>query len=277
MTKKQHDRDKHETDKLIKRLRRHTGQAIGDFSMIQDQDHVMVCMSGGKDSFALLDLLLMLRESAPISFDITAVNLDQSQPNFPDDILPSYLDQKGVAYRIVKRDTYGIVKRLIPDGKTSCSLCSRLRRGILYKTAAEIGATKIALGHHRSDIVETFFLNMFYGGTLKAMPPKLLSDDGNHVVIRPLAYCREEDLEEFAKVQNYPVIPCDLCGSQPNLQRQVIKEMLRTWDKQYPGRVETIFRALGTVVPSHLMDQTLHDFADLQAYRPGNLPEQAAF
>ena len=265
MTKKQWERDKHEDDKLVKRLRRNVGQAIADFNMIEDSDHVMVCMSGGKDSYALLDLLLMLRESAPVDFAITAVNLDQKQPGFPEEVLPNYLTAKGVPFRIVERDTYTIVKRLIPEGKTTCSLCSRLRRGILYKTAQEIGATKIALGHHRSAIIETFFLNMFYGGTLKAMPPKLTSDDGNNVVIRPLAYCKEEDLVRFAETQDYPIIPCDLCGSQPNLQRQVIKDMLREWDKKQPGRIETIFRSLGNIVPSHLMDHSLFPFKDIMA------------
>jgi len=264
MTKKQHDRNKHETDKLIKRLRRHTGQAIADYSMVEDGDHVMVCMSGGKDSYALLDLLLMLRDSAPVDFRVTAVNLDQKQPGFPEEVLPNYLKKKKVDFRIVQRDTYTIVKRLIPEGNTTCSLCSRLRRGILYKTASEIGATKIALGHHRSDNMETFFLNLFYGGTLKAMPPKLVSDDGNHVVIRPLAYCREQDLQAYARVQEFPIIPCDLCGSQPNLQRQVIKETLLGWEKTQPGRVETIFRALSHVTPSHLLDPNLYEFRNLQ-------------
>jgi tRNA 2-thiocytidine biosynthesis protein TtcA len=263
MTKKQHDRDKREYDKLVKRLRRNVGQAIADYSMIEHGDHIMVCMSGGKDSYTLLDLLLMLQESAPVDFTITAVNLDQKQPGFPEDVLPTYLSQKGIPFRIVERDTYSIVKRLIPEGKTTCSLCSRLRRGILYKTAKELGATKVALGHHRSDILETFFLNMFYGGTLKAMPPKLVSDDGNHVVIRPLAYCKEEDILAFSQEQEYPIIPCDLCGSQPNLQRQVIKDMLQVWDKKNPGRIETIFRSLSNAIPSHLMDPKLYNFRDL--------------
>lgn len=265
MTKKQWEKDKHEYDKLVKRLRRNLGQAIDEYQMIKDGDHIMVCMSGGKDSYALLDLLLMLRESAPIDYRITAVNLDQKQPGFPEDVLPQYLREKGVDFRIVERDTYAVVKRLIPEGKTACSLCSRLRRGILYKTASEIGASKIALGHHRSDIIETFFLNLFYGGKLKAMPPKLTSDDGKHVVIRPLAYCKEEDLERFAQQQAFPIIPCDLCGSQPNLQRQVTKDMLREWDRKFPGRVESIFRAMANVVPSHLMDHQLFPFRELVA------------
>jgi tRNA 2-thiocytidine biosynthesis protein TtcA len=265
MTKKQHDRDRLEANKLIKRLRRLTGSAISDYGMIEAGDHVMVAMSGGKDSYALLDILLMLRDAAPIDFAITAVNLDQKQPGFPAHILPAYLESRGVPYRIVEQDTYSVVKRVIPEGQTTCSLCSRLRRGVLYNTAAEIGATKIALGHHRDDIMETLFLNMFYGGTIKGMPPKLVSDDGRNVVIRPLAYCREADLAALAEQRGYPLIPCDLCGSQPNLQRQVIKEMLRDWEKRHPGRVETIFRSMANIIPSHMMDRDLHDFQGIAA------------
>lgn len=265
MTRKEFEKTEHEAAKRLKRLRRNVGQAIADYSMIEDGDHVMVCMSGGKDSYSLLDLLLLLQEAAPISFRITAVNLDQKQPGFPEEVLPTYLKEKGVDFRIVERDTYSIVKRLIPEGRTTCSLCSRLRRGILYKTAEEIGADKIALGHHRGDILETFFLNMFYGGTLKAMPPKLASDDGKHIVIRPLAYCSENDLAAFAEERAYPIIPCDLCGAQPNLQRQVIKGMLEQWEKNNPGRIETMFRALSHVTSSHLLDRSLFDFGAVKA------------
>lgn len=247
-------------NKLQKRLRRNVGQAIADFNMIEEGDRVMVCLSGGKDSYTMLDILQNLQKSAPINFTLIAVNLDQKQPGFPEDILPAYLDKQGVEYKIVEENTYGIVKEIIPEGKTTCSLCSRLRRGILYRTASELGATKIALGHHRDDILQTLFLNMFYGGKLKGMPPKLMSDDGKHVVIRPLAYCREKDIERFAVAREYPIIPCNLCGSQPNLQRQVIKDMLRDWDKQYPGRIETMFSAMQNVVPSHLNDHKLFDF-----------------
>ena len=254
----------HENNKLHKRLCRQVGQAIGDFNMIEDGDKVMVCLSGGKDSYALLDILMTLRERAPIDFDIIAVNLDQKQPNFPADILPAYLTKLGVAFHIENQDTYSIVKRLIPEGKTTCSLCSRLRRGILYRVADELGATKIALGHHRDDILETFFLNMFFGGKLKAMPAKLQSDDGKHIVIRPMAYVKEEDSERYAEVKQFPIIPCDLCGSQENLQRKQIKGLMRDWEKKFPGRVESIFSALSTVVPSHLMDRDLFGFADLK-------------
>ena len=254
----------HENNKLHKRLCRQVGQAIGDFNMIEEGDKVMVCLSGGKDSYALLDILMTLRERAPINFDIIAVNLDQKQPNFPADILPAYLTTLGVAFHIENQDTYSIVKRLIPEGKTTCSLCSRLRRGILYRVADELGATKIALGHHRDDILETFFLNMFFGGKLKAMPAKLQSDDGKHIVIRPMAYVKEEDSERYAQVKQFPIIPCDLCGSQENLQRKQTKAMLRDWDKKFPGRVDSIFAALSTVVPSHLMDRNLFAFQDLQ-------------
>jgi tRNA 2-thiocytidine biosynthesis protein TtcA len=254
----------HENNKLHKRLCRQVGQAIGDFNMIEDGDKVMVCLSGGKDSYALLDILMTLRERAPIDFEIIAVNLDQKQPNFPADILPAYLTKLGVAFHIENQDTYSIVKRLIPEGKTTCSLCSRLRRGILYRVADELGATKIALGHHRDDILETFFLNMFFGGKLKAMPAKLQSDDGKHIVIRPMAYVKEEDSERYAEVKQFPIIPCDLCGSQENLQRKQIKGLMRDWERKFPGRVESIFSALSTVVPSHLMDRDLFSFAELK-------------
>ncbi len=256
-------KEQYDLNKLQKRLRRNVGQAIADFNMIEEGDRVMVCLSGGKDSYTMLDILQNLQKSAPINFTLIAVNLDQKQPGFPEDILPAYLDKQGVEYKIVEENTYGIVKEIIPEGKTTCSLCSRLRRGILYRTATELGATKIALGHHRDDILQTLFLNMFYGGTLKGMPPKLMSDDGKHVVIRPLAYCREKDIERFAVAREYPIIPCNLCGSQPNLQRQVIKDMLRDWDKQYPGRIETMFSAMQNVVPSHLNDHKLFDFKNI--------------
>ncbi|CNE18901.1 tRNA 2-thiocytidine(32) synthetase TtcA [Yersinia kristensenii] len=259
VNKKEH----YDLNKLHKRLRRNVGQAIADFNMIEEGDRVMVCLSGGKDSYTMLDILQNLQKSAPINFTLIAVNLDQKQPGFPEDILPAYLDKQGVEYKIVEENTYGIVKDIIPEGKTTCSLCSRLRRGILYRTATELGATKIALGHHRDDILQTLFLNMFYGGKLKGMPPKLMSDDGKHVVIRPLAYCREKDIERFAIAREYPIIPCNLCGSQPNLQRQVIKDMLRDWDKQYPGRIETMFSAMQNVVPSHLNDHQLFDFKSI--------------
>ncbi|MGL6071298.1 tRNA 2-thiocytidine(32) synthetase TtcA [Craterilacuibacter sp.] len=254
----------YEGNKLTKRLRHHVGDAINDFNMIEAGDRVMVCLSGGKDSFAMLDILLGLQKSAPIDFSIVAVNLDQKQPGFPEHVLPAYLESIGVEYRIVEEDTYSIVKRVIPEGKTTCSLCSRLRRGVLYRVAEELGATKIALGHHRDDMLHTLFLNMFYGGKLKSMPPKLVSDNGKHMVIRPLAYCREKDLERYAELREFPIIPCNLCGSQPNLQRQVVKEMVNDWDKRFPGRVETMFTALQNVVPSHLADNKLFDFAGLK-------------
>ncbi len=250
-------------NKLQKRLRRHVGEAIADFNMIEDGDRIMVCLSGGKDSYGLLDILLNLRASAPIHFDIIAVNLDQKQPGFPADVLPAYLEQLGIPYKIVEEDTYSIVKDKIPEGKTTCSLCSRLRRGILYRTATELGATKIALGHHRDDILETLFLNMFFGGKMKSMPPKLVSDDGKHVVIRPLAYCKEKDLVRYAEWKAFPIIPCNLCGSQENLQRQAIKQMLTDWDKRFPGRIEIMFKSLQDVVPSHLLDNQLFDFKNL--------------
>ena len=253
-----------EENKLEKKLCRLVGQAIGDFGMIEDGDKVMVCVSGGKDSYAMLDILMKLRERAPIHFEIVAVNLDQKQPNFPAEILPNYLKSLGVQFHIEEQDTYSIVKRVIPEGKTTCGLCSRLRRGILYRVADELGATKIALGHHRDDILETLMLNMFYAGKLKGMPPKLRSDDGKHIVIRPLAYVPEKLLERYADDMNFPIIPCDLCGSQPNLQRQVMKEMLRDWEKKYPGRVENLFRSMHHIVPSHLMDGEAFDFQNLE-------------
>ena len=256
-------KDQYNINKLQKRLRSHTGKAIADFNMIEDGDRIMVCLSGGKDSYTLLSVLQSLQQSAPISFSLVAVNLDQKQPGFPGHILPEYLENLGVEYKIVEENTYGIVKEKIPEGKTTCSLCSRLRRGILYRTATELGATKIALGHHRDDILQTLFLNMFFGGKLKGMPPKLMSDDGKHIVIRPLAYCREKDIERFADAKGFPIIPCNLCGSQPNLQRQIIKDLLRDWDKRYPGRIETMFSATQNVVPSHLCDTELFDFKSI--------------
>jgi tRNA 2-thiocytidine biosynthesis protein TtcA len=263
LTQRRAEKSAFENNKLHKRLCRLVGQAIGDYKMIEDGDKIMVCLSGGKDSYALLDILLALRDRAPIRFDIVAVNLDQKQPNFPADVLPAYLESVGVPYHIENQDTYSIVKRVIPEGKTTCSLCSRLRRGILYRVASELGATKIALGHHRDDIMETFFLNMFFGAKLKGMPPKLQSDDGRHIVIRPLAYVKEEDTTQWAELRQFPIIPCDLCGSQENLQRKQIKAMLRDWEKKYPGRVENTFSALSTLVPSHLMDREAFDFASL--------------
>jgi tRNA 2-thiocytidine biosynthesis protein TtcA len=253
-----------EENKLEKKLCRLVGQAIGDFGMIEDGDKLMVCVSGGKDSYAMLDILMKLRERAPINFDIVAVNLDQKQPNFPAETLPSYLKSLGIQFHIEEQDTYSIVKRVIPEGKTTCGLCSRLRRGILYRVADELGATKIALGHHRDDILETLMLNMFYAGKLKGMPPKLRSDDGKHIVIRPLAYVPEKLLERYSQDMNFPIIPCNLCGSQPNLQRQVMKEMLRDWEKKYPGRVENLFRSMHHIVPSHLMDGEAFDFQNLE-------------
>ena len=267
----------YENNKLHKRLCRLVGQAIGDFNMIEDGDKVMVCLSGGKDSYAMLDILLGLRARAPIHFDIVAVNLDQKQPNFPADVLPAYLDKLGVPYHIENQDTYSIVKRLIPEGKTTCSLCSRLRRGILYRVADELGCNKIALGHHRDDILETFFLNMFFGGKLKGMPAKLVSDDGKHMVIRPLAYVKEADTERYAEVKGFPIIPCDLCGSQENLQRKQIKALMRDWEKKYPGRVENIFSSLSTLVPSHLMDRDMFGFAELKADGVANPAGDIAF
>ncbi|MBI3228930.1 MAG: tRNA 2-thiocytidine(32) synthetase TtcA [Burkholderiales bacterium] len=262
----------YENNKLHKRLCRQVGAAIIDFNMIEDGDKVMVCLSGGKDSYMMLDILLTLRERAPIHFDIVAVNLDQKQPNFPADVLPRYLTEIGVPFHIENQDTYSIVKRVIEEGKTTCSLCSRLRRGILYRVADELGATKIALGHHRDDIMETFFLNMFFGGKIKGMPPKLQSDDGKHIVIRPLAYVKEADSARYAEVKQFPIIPCDLCGSQENLQRKQIKGMLREWEKKFPGRVDNIFASLSTVVPSHLMDRDMFNFVDLKIDADAPLP-----
>lgn len=253
-----------ENNKLSKRLRHAVGDAINDFNMIEPGDKIMVCLSGGKDSYALLDILRQLQASAPIDFQLVAVNLDQKQPGFPEEVLPTYLESIGVPYKIVEEDTYSTVKRVLDEGKTTCSLCSRLRRGILYRTAKELGCTKIALGHHRDDILATLFLNMFYGGKLKAMPPKLVSDNGEHIVIRPLAYVKEKDLIKYAELKQFPIIPCNLCGSQPNLQRQVIGDMLRDWDKRFPGRIESMFSALQNVVPSHLADTELFDFAGLE-------------
>lgn len=255
----------YEANKLAKRLRRQVGAAIADFDMIRAGDRVMVCLSGGKDSYGLLDVLLNLRAHAPIDFDIVAVNLDQRHPGYPEHVLPEYLAALGIPHRIVTQDTYSVVKRVIPEGKTMCSLCSRLRRGVLYRVAKEIGATKIALGHHRDDILETFFLNLFFGGKLKAMPAKLVSDDGAHVVIRPLAYVDEQDLAAYAEVRQFPIIPCDLCGSQPTLQRKQMKDLLREWEKRYPGRTATIFRSLQNVRSSHLLDRSLFDFAGVAA------------
>ena len=254
-----------ELGKLRKRLRRLVGQAIADYAMIDANDRVMVCLSGGKDSYGLLDILLSLQRRSPQPFELIAVNLDQKQPGFPVDVLPRYLEGRGVPYRIAEQDTYSVVKRLIPEGATMCSLCSRLRRGVLYRVATEIGATKIALGHHRDDLIATFFLNLFHGGKLKTMPPKLVSDDGRHVVIRPLAYVRERDLARYAEACAFPLIPCTLCGSQENLQRKQVAALLREWEKRFPGRIESIFNAMGNVVSTHLLDRTLHDFASVIA------------
>ena len=255
----------HENHKLEKRLCRQVGEAIVDYNMIEEGDKVMVCMSGGKDSYALLDILLKMQARAPIAFELIAVNLDQKQPGFPADVLPNYLKQVGVKFRIETQDTYSIVKEKVPEGKTMCSLCSRLRRGILYRVAGELGCNKIALGHHRDDILQTFFLNMFFGGKLKSMPPKLVSDGGDHMVIRPLAYVAEKDLVRWAAYRQFPIIPCTLCGSQDGLQRQVVGEMLREWEKKFPGRIENMFAALQNVVPSHLLDHTKFDFKNLVA------------
>ena len=258
---------KYDFNKLGKRLRRNTAEAIVDYNMIEAGDRVMVCLSGGKDSYTMLDMLLSLRRSAPIEFSLTAVNLDQKQPNFPEHILPDYLTELGVDYHVIERDTYSVVKRVIPEGKTTCGLCSRLRRGTLYGYGEEHGYNKIALGHHRDDLIETLFLNMFHGGSLQSMPPKLLSDDGKNVVIRPLAYCKEKDISAYALQKEFPIIPCDLCGSQPNLQRQLTKEMLQSWDKKFPGRVESIFTAMTNVKPSQLADRRLFDFESLVVNR----------
>ena len=260
-------------NKLVKRIQRQVGQAIGDFNMIEEGDKVMVCLSGGKDSYAMLDMLMALKKRAPIRFDLVAVNLDQKQPGFPAHILPHYLKQLGVEYRIVEEDTYSIVTDKIEAGKTTCSLCSRLRRGILYRTANQLGATKIALGHHMDDMVETLFLNMFHGARLKSMPPKLVSDDKKNIVIRPLAYCREADLDAFSKLQEFPIIPCNLCGSQENLQRKKVKKMLADWDLQQPGRVANVFKSMSRISCSHMLDQDLFDFQGLTVQKAEDLNE----
>ena len=257
-------KDAYEEAKLAKRIRRQVGEAISDFAMIAAGDRVMVCLSGGKDSHGMLDALLSLQEKAPVRFELVAVNLDQKQPGFPAHVLPEYLEARGVPFRIVEQDTYSVVKRVIPEGKTMCSLCSRLRRGALYRVAGELGATKIALGHHRDDVLATFFLNLFHGGQLKAMPAKLASDDGRHVVIRPLVYVAEADLAAYAEARRFPIIPCTLCGSQENLERKRIGEMLRDWERNHPGRIESILRAMTEVRPSHLLDRKLFDFASLR-------------
>ena len=257
--------NKYSFNKLQKRIRREAGKAIQDFGMIEDGDRIMVCLSGGKDSYTLLDTLQYLQKVAPVRFSLIAVNLDQKQPGFPEHVLPEYLEKLGVEYKIVEEDTYSIVKDKIPEGKTTCSLCSRLRRGILYRTAKELKATKIALGHHRDDMIETLFLNMFHGGKLKSMPPKLASDNGEHIVIRPLAYAREKDIEQYSEAMEFPIIPCNLCGSQENLQRKQIKQMLNQWDKQFPGRIESLCTAMRNGVPSHLADNVLFDFKAVTA------------
>jgi tRNA 2-thiocytidine biosynthesis protein TtcA len=260
---KESGKKRYAQNKLVKRLERNAGRAITDFNMIGEGDRVMVCLSGGKDSYTLLDILMTLQQRAPVRFDLVAVNLDQKQPGFPQDILPRHARQLGIPFYQIEQDTYSVVKRVIPEGKTTCGLCSRLRRGALYRFAGEHGITRIALGHHREDIIETFFLNLFNGGRLKAMPPKLLSDDGAHVVIRPLAYCSEKDIAKYAELRQFPLIPCDLCGSQDHLQRQAIKEMLSQWQRKHPGRIENIFRAIANVSPSQLADRELFDFVNL--------------
>jgi len=249
--------------RLKKRLESDTGKAIADYNMIGDGDTVLVCISGGKDSYAMLSILMAMQQRAPVDFRLIAMNLDQKQPGFPAEVLPAYLSALGIEYRIVEQDTYSIVKEKIPEGKTTCSLCSRLRRGVIYRTAKELGANKIALGHHRDDIVHTLFLNMLFGGKLKGMPPKLVTDDGAHVVIRPLAYCNENDIARYARAMNFPIIPCNLCGSQNNLQRQKIREMMADWDSRYPGRTESVFSAMQNIVPSHLADNALFNFKEL--------------
>ncbi|MBI6550380.1 tRNA 2-thiocytidine(32) synthetase TtcA [Xenorhabdus lircayensis] len=275
MNQKDTRKESLEFNKLQKRLRRNVGNAIIDYNMIEDNDVVMACMSGGKDSFAMLDILLSLQKVAPIKFDVIAVNLDQKQPGFPEHILPEYFESLDIPYYIVDKNTYSVVKEKIPEGKTTCGLCSRLRRGTLYSFAEKIGATKIALGHHLDDIVETLFLNMFHGARMKAMPPKLRSDDGRNVVIRPLAYCREKDLINYAEHKEFPIIPCNLCGSQENLQRQAIKTMLLEWDKKNSGRVESVFKSMQTVSPSQLADKDLFDFVNLPLDREGKREEYA--
>ncbi len=268
---------RHEAGILQQRLRRHVGRAIADFNMIEAGDRVMVCLSGGKDSYTLLEILPRLRERAPIDFDLIAVHLDQKQPGYPPAVMAQYLDELGIEHHIIEQDTYSVVKRVVPEGNTMCGLCSRLRRGILYTFAERHGMTKIAVGHHRDDIVETMFLNMFFGSKLKAMPPKLLSDDGKHVVIRPLAYCAEDDIARYADSRGFPIIPCNLCGSQEHLQRVKIKAMLAAWDREHPGRVENIFRSLQAVVPSHLADTSLFDFRALGADADGAVPDARAW
>jgi tRNA 2-thiocytidine biosynthesis protein TtcA len=254
-----------EMNKLSKRLHRQVGEAITDYNMIEDGDKVMVCMSGGKDSYGMLDILMNLQKRAPINFEIVAVNLDQKQPGFPEHVLPEYLTKVGVPFRIEEQDTYSVVKKMVPEGKTTCSLCSRLRRGILYRVATELACTKIALGHHRDDILQTMFMNMFFGSTLKGMPPKLVTDNGEHVVIRPMAYCREQDLATYAEWREFPIIPCNLCGSQEGLQRQQMREMINEWDRKFPGRVDNMFTALSNIVPSHMMDRKLFPFETIKA------------
>lgn len=263
----------YDQNKLVKRLQRNVGQAIADFNMVEDGDRVMVCLSGGKDSYAMLDILLALQKRAPINFSIVAVNLDQKQPGFPQEVLPNYLAELGVEYQIVEEDTYSIVTDKVPQGKTTCSLCSRLRRGILYRTATQIKATKIALGHHLDDMVETLFLNMFHGARLKSMPPKLVSDDQQHMVIRPLAYCRETDIARFAQARGFPIIPCNLCGSQENLQRKKIKKMLSDWDAEQPGRVINVFKSMSRITRSHMLDRELFDFEALTTAQADQLDE----
>jgi len=263
----------HEANRLAKRLRHQVGKAIADFGMVEEGDKVMVCLSGGKDSYTLLDVLLQLQKKAPVPFSITAVNLDQKQPGFPEHVLPDYLRSLGVDFHVIEQDTYSVVSRVIPEGKTMCSLCSRLRRGALYTYAAEHGFTKIALGHHRDDLVATFFLNLFFHAKLSGMPPKLLSDDGRHVVIRPLAYVREDDIAEYAKAKAFPIIPCNLCGSQENLHRKQVKRMLDAWERESPGRIETIARALGDIRPSQLSDPKLFDFLALGAHGEAPPPD----
>lgn len=270
-------KDQLEANKLQKRLRRNVGKAIEDYNMIEEGDRIMVCLSGGKDSYGMLHILQCLQRNAPIKFDLIAVNLDQKQPGFPTDVLPNYLETLGIEYHILEKDTYSIVTSKVPEGKTYCGLCSRLRRGTLYGFALEIGATKIALGHHRDDIVETLFLNMFHQAKLKAMPPKLLADDKKNIIIRPLAYCRESDLQDLAELKQFPIIPCNLCGSQDGLQRQVIKTMLMDWERQYPGRIDSIFNALKDVSPSQLADTDLFDFNSLKLKRPQDLEAEPLF
>jgi tRNA 2-thiocytidine biosynthesis protein TtcA len=270
-------RHKREADKLAKRLRHQVGRAIADFGMIEEGDKVMVCLSGGKDSYTLLDILLQLQKKAPVKFELVAVNLDQKQPDFPEHVLPAYLESIGVPYKILEQDTYSVVTRVVPEGKTLCSLCSRLRRGALYAYAEAGGFTKIALGHHRDDLVNTFFLNLFFHAKLSGMPPKLLSDDGKHVVIRPLAYVREDDIAQYAAQRGFPIIPCNLCGSQENLQRKQVKKMMDAWERETPGRIETISRALGDIRPSQLSDPRLFDFLALGHHGPSPLPDTHAW